>query len=116
MIEHGPVIQTIRRLEARYAIRLPNRTVHTSLVKERLLRTAPSNIAQVTSDVGAVLASVDVASLRSVVANVVRIDECMESGGGRKLNREYNEICHVALYDKTYCRLVAVIVCTTTAF
>ena len=114
MIEHGPVIQTIRRLEARYAIRLPNRTVHTSLVKERLLRTAPSNIAQVTSDVGAVLASVDVASLRSVVANVVRVDEW--SGGGRKLNGEYNEICNVALYDKTYCRLVAVIVCTTTAF
>ena len=51
-----------------------------------------------------------VASLRSVVANVVvGVVKCTESGGGRKLNRKYNEVFNVVLYNKT-CQPLAIIV------
>lgn len=52
-------------------------------VKEKVFRTAPSNIAQLKNEVRQVIASIDVNTLQNVIANfVVRIDKCIESGGG----------------------------------
>ena len=60
-----------------------------SFVKERVFRTAPSNIAQLKNEVREVIASIDVNILQGVQANlVVHIDKSIESGGGRKLNTE----------------------------
>ena len=52
-------------------------------VELKVFRTAPSSIAQLTSEAREALASSDVNSLQCVLAKVVaRIDKCIEAGGG----------------------------------
>lgn len=71
---------------------------------------APSNIGQLKDDIREVLESINANALQSVIANiVVRIDECIESGGGFS-KVELNIIVILALFNKTYFSVIALIV------